>query len=119
MENYDFYMNLIVVFAGVYCFYVWYIQTAKGKLVKKSFFIPSNANETNCSNLNGYIQESSSKIMRLGWASVLFAAFDMFACKTGIILPTIQYIAIGLYVVLLFYYSNVFRRVNVKYWPSI
>jgi hypothetical protein len=119
MENYDFYMNSIVILTAVYCFYVWFTQTIKGRLVRKNFFLSSRANELNCSNLNGYIKESSSKIMLLGLISFSFAGFDIFACETGLVPPAIQYIVIGAYVILLFYYSRIFRQFNTKYWPSI
>ncbi len=119
MDNYDVFLNLVVIFAGVYCIYVWYVQKIGKLLVKKDMFIPNGANAENCKDINGYLNETSTKILIMGLVSIGFGIFDMFACETKYISLWIQYTLIAAYILFLFGFSYIFKRIGTKYWPDL
>lgn len=119
MEQYDWIMSLLVPLVSVYCFYIWYMQKYKGKIGKCNFFLPCGALLDNCSNREGYFEESTPEIWKLAIISFVFGSFDIVASRIeGITLLLESFLRI-FYVLYLLSFSKKFQPIIKRYWPNL
>lgn len=108
-------IDIIVLGAGLYLLYAWYLLKYKGE-IRESVLLPKGIEAKKCKDLDGYAADVSPKVLVYGLVTAGCGALGIVDTQWGF-LGNYYLIIIGIFLVVTVWYTVQSKKAVKKYWP--
>lgn len=109
-------IDLIVIGAGFYGFYSWYLLVKKHE-IKKTFLVGGTLTPEQCSDVEGFADHMGRKLLVLSVAMLLFgslSAYNSYIAEVGMIL----WIGMAVFLAVIVWYCLQLRKAEKLYFQQ-
>lgn len=109
-------MDLIILGAGAYVIYCYYLLKFKGE-IKEGLLLPKGTNVKKCTDKAAYINEVANKVLIYGIVVLICGVFGVVETQTGL-LGMWYLLVIAVFLVFTFWFAYIVKKSGEKYWPT-
>lgn len=109
-------MDLIILAAGAYVLYSYYLLKTTGE-IKEGIFLPKDTDVKKCKDKDGYIRAVSGKVLIYGISVMVCGALGVLETQTGI-LGNWYLLLIAAFLGVTIWFAKVNQDLVNEYWPQ-